>query len=931
MIKIIVVNIGNYLIGIPNDAVSRVGKLKEDFKMTFQHFESWNILPLHRHLGYRDFPSNRRYLVFLNNSKIVFADNVIKILPVDVSPEASFPVIIQTKLGKVLLVHPDTVSAKQLKRYLSVISHEIYQQKNVKPDGKNEENAGMDNGDVNVSGGQNISQPELTGDRQTLSGEMGNIAEENVTYQKYSEHEKVSLPGLKDTETVVKDFHIITLENHFNEEQAIPPVAGSFMNFREILTEEENKKLIPAEEEAEELAPQILHDGEDFTQRQNTESDVLFAEAIIAPEDDVEIVIDEENFLNGKVKDDFYVPDMNSYVDDKSTFMNDQGIRVSFEEKLIQQKGARENTYSQQKDATETEQDDEDGCQSPENSSEDEIREGIVSSEFSDGEEINIARAFYDTINHEKTGNAFSDLFNNTGGDARESNREIEQEKQISQTNGISGQLKSVNNGDINFSDAEEEDEDKKSYLDRRDDEIEQMRQEILKAKEKAGGDSVTDIEVIRQMLEKEREAISKKSVEKEPLKNNKPARKKSGKHKKKKRRSFHLWIREMVFSAPFKITLILILIFAASISGIYFFERIKNKEMFKNLWDAFWYTIVTFTTVGYGDKYPSSFGGQIVGIFMMFVGVTLFSVVSGRITSYLVDLQIKRGKGLIKLQKLTNHFVICGWRKDFHLILDEILHANSDITNDEIVLINDVAIENMESIMSEEKYRGINYIRGDFLDESVLNRANIAKAKKALILADSSHDFSPQEADSRTVMAAITMESINKNIYVCAELLDSKFERYLKLAHVEEIILSRDYSRTLLANASAATGISHIITSLVSTFAEKGLTTENVPNEFIGDTFESLSMYFLDRDGSILIGLLENTGNFHIRKKEALIEAQKTPDISKLVGNLRTVKFLQANMPVINPGGDYMIKDHSKAIIIEGVSKIEREAIFGT
>jgi ion transport protein len=45
---------------------------------------------------------------------------------------------------------------------------------------------------------------------------------------------------------------------------------------------------------------------------------------------------------------------------------------------------------------------------------------------------------------------------------------------------------------------------------------------------------------------------------------------------------------------------------------------------------DAVWYTIVTITTVGYGDKYPVTNPGRIVGVLIMVVGVGLFGVLTG-------------------------------------------------------------------------------------------------------------------------------------------------------------------------------------------------------------------------------------------------------------------------------------------------------------
>ena len=52
--------------------------------------------------------------------------------------------------------------------------------------------------------------------------------------------------------------------------------------------------------------------------------------------------------------------------------------------------------------------------------------------------------------------------------------------------------------------------------------------------------------------------------------------------------------------------------------------------------------------------------------------------------------------------------------------------------------------------------------------------------------------------------------------------------------------------------------------------------------------------------------------------KMDALREAQKTTDISKLVQNLKDVKEMSVNNPVFAPSDDYIIKKHSMAIILE-------------
>jgi voltage-gated potassium channel len=52
---------------------------------------------------------------------------------------------------------------------------------------------------------------------------------------------------------------------------------------------------------------------------------------------------------------------------------------------------------------------------------------------------------------------------------------------------------------------------------------------------------------------------------------------------------------------------------------------------------DAIWWTYVTITTVGYGDRYPVTLGGRIVGILVMTTGVAVFATFAGLISSKLL------------------------------------------------------------------------------------------------------------------------------------------------------------------------------------------------------------------------------------------------------------------------------------------------------
>lgn len=374
--------------------------------------------------------------------------------------------------------------------------------------------------------------------------------------------------------------------------------------------------------------------------------------------------------------------------------------------------------------------------------------------------------------------------------------------------------------------------------------------------------------------------------------------------------------LRRLVKSRAFPVLAAILSVLALSSLGVLLFEHRANQS-FRNMGDAIWWTLVTAATVGYGDKVPLTAGGKLVAVLVMLFGVGLLGMITGRIASWLVEWKIREGSGLTDHKKAKKHFVICGWKNEMVSVLEDIIKVNQGLADEDIVLVSTVEPAEVENLRSHPDFQNVRFVRGDYVDENVLLRANIKQAAKALVLADNSSQASDQEVDSRTVMTVLTIKTISKDIYTCVELIDAKFKRYLENVHCDEIILSREHNRILLANATVASGIAHIVHDLLH--VEEGrLASRDFPARFVGDTFANLSRYFMEVENSILIGMLENTGNIFQRKREALRAAQKTPDISRLVANLQQVKELRGNLPVFNPGPDYQIKSYSRAILIQ-------------
>jgi voltage-gated potassium channel len=375
-------------------------------------------------------------------------------------------------------------------------------------------------------------------------------------------------------------------------------------------------------------------------------------------------------------------------------------------------------------------------------------------------------------------------------------------------------------------------------------------------------------------------------------------------------------------------IILLAICVATASIMG-FIVER--ESEMFTSepdnaalrFVDSVYYTIVTMSTVGYGDFSPKTPTGKMWSIIIIFSGVICFSLMTATFASIRVARLIKEGREQMDLSKLKNHTIICGWKKRMEHTLEDIFTANPEVKPEELVVLANISEDTISMFNKQHpKFKGINFIRCEDVTEAMLNLANVAAAGRLFILADESGDASQSEIDSRTVMIAMSVSTLSRNVHICAELLDPKFESYLKKAHVSEIIYPNLYGRLILAQSTVSTGIVQVLNYLLDLREAPRFNTVRFPAEYVGKPYEELKKHIERERCCIAIGLVENVGSYFERKQEALREAQKTANISKLVDNLHRVKSLKNNHPVFNPPDDYVVPTNSMAIIIEVVGE---------
>ena len=80
------------------------------------------------------------------------------------------------------------------------------------------------------------------------------------------------------------------------------------------------------------------------------------------------------------------------------------------------------------------------------------------------------------------------------------------------------------------------------------------------------------------------------------------------------------------------------LILFYLSAVGIYYFENSVEPESFSSIFSSLWWSVVTLTTVGYGDIVPITVGGRIFTFIILMIGLGIIAIPSGMISSALTE-----------------------------------------------------------------------------------------------------------------------------------------------------------------------------------------------------------------------------------------------------------------------------------------------------
>ena len=291
----------------------------------------------------------------------------------------------------------------------------------------------------------------------------------------------------------------------------------------------------------------------------------------------------------------------------------------------------------------------------------------------------------------------------------------------------------------------------------------------------------------------------------------------------------------------------VLVLSIVGNTLFFYFFERDVNPGL--TIWDSLWYSVVSISTIGYGDYAASTSGARIgTAVFIVIIGLATFTAAIGMTVDWIVDLRQKERTGMAAT-RAKNHAIIVNFPSESRVrqIIDQF---TQDVNNRDREMV--VVTDQIETLLFDHVQ--VSFVRGSPLETETFERANLARAGDVIVL---SPDYQDPRSDSYVASIAFVIEHMNPEVGIVAECLDSKHAVLFTGSENVSLVYTMRIATNLLVQEAQDPGVNLLTNAITSNEIEGTLvstTVESLPDGL--PPYVEVAKKLLDKDVN-LVGVI--------------------------------------------------------------------------
>ena len=296
----------------------------------------------------------------------------------------------------------------------------------------------------------------------------------------------------------------------------------------------------------------------------------------------------------------------------------------------------------------------------------------------------------------------------------------------------------------------------------------------------------------------------------------------------------------------------LIIMVFITGVVGFHF--------LYDYTWvDALYMTIITVSTVGYGEVQPMGAYGKIFTSVFIISGLFIFGFGLSTITEHILNKNnignLKRNKMKKKIDSFKDHVIVCGYGQNGKEAVQKLIDYRKDF----------VIIDRNEEILHGIEDDQLNYIVGNATEDEVLKTAGIERASTLICAL-------PRDADNLFIV--LSARQLKNDLKIISRATEENSYKKLKLAGADNVIMPDRIGGSHMASLVVVPDLVEFLDNLSVSGRHDSINVEQIPfSKVCSDGLEKTiaETDIRKKTGCSIIGYKSPSGSYVVNPEPSL------------------------------------------------------------